>query len=127
MKMIRTKEEVYNAHDTVTSIQIQPTQQLQVTNLKKEIDQGERQLKMMLSTIQILENGLRNNPDRKSQQTLEDKALKQTRYVEELKAQLSKTQDTAEKFKSYMQMPVYEQKPRCYCEDRSVMDPRNIT
>ena len=128
--MTRTKEEVYNAQDTITSIQIQPTQQLQVTNMKKEIDQGERQLKMMLSTIQILEDGLENNPNRKKQQTLEDmqsEALKQTRYVEELKAQLSKTKDTAEKFKSYMQMPMYEQKPRWYREDRSVMDPRNIT
>ena len=130
MKMRWTKEEVYNAQDTVTSIQIQPNQQLQVTNLRKEIDQGECQLKMMLFTIQILENGLRNNPDRKSQQTLEDmqdEALKQTRYVEELKAQLSKTQDTAKKFKLYMQMPMYEQKPRWHHEDCSVMDPRNIT
>ena len=82
--------------------------------LEKEIDQGERQLKMMLSTIQILENRLRNNPDRKSQQTLEDmqdEALKQTRYVEELKAQLSKTRDTAEKFKSTC---------RCRCTNKNL-------
>ena len=77
----------------------------------------EKQLKMMLSQIRILEELQSQNYNIERQNEINeyrDEAVKLTTQIEQSKIQLSKTKDTAEKFKSFMEMPEYEEPLRGY-------------
>ena len=125
----RTREQVHKQHDHQGEIQLQSTQQLQITALKKDLKNDEKQLKLMLSQIRIMEEQQSHNYtiDRQNEiNEYRDEAVELTTQIEQTKIQLSKTEDTAEKFKSFMEMPEYEEAPRGYRREKTVLEPKAI-
>ena len=105
----RTIDDVHNKRPQVAEVQLQPQQQHQVTTMSKEVATNEIQLRTMRRQIRMLEEWqsqqFTDDRQRDIEATQED-FLRLTKETEELKAKLAKTKDTAEKFKSFVKMPV---------------------
>ena len=121
----KTKNLIQENQDNIGAIQLQPTQQLQITNLKKEIEEKEHQIRMMMLNIYTLKRFQSDKPDRQGQKALEDlqdETVRQTEQLEKLKVKLTKTKETASKFQSYLEMPEYQDPPRGYRRKDDVLD-----
>ena len=128
-RLQKTKDLIQENKDDIGGIQLQPMQQLQITNLKKEIEEKEHHIWMMMLNVYMLERLRRDNPERQGQKALEDlqdETIRQTEQLEKLKVKLSKTKEMPSNFQSYLEMPEYQEPPRGYRRKDDVLDGKNV-
>ena len=124
-----TKENIIKQQDTYGEVLLQPTQQLQITALKKELAVGSKQIKNFMLTMKLLEERQQERycPERQAEiEDLQNEVLELTEETEQLRVRLDKTKETAEKFQSFMQMPTYREFPAGRRRDKDPLDPKLI-